>query len=111
MAEPTTWRRPPARSDTGLLGDWGNDYFIGGDGIDVIFGGFGNDTFEGGFGSDSMFGGGGDDKFFRGDDLFVDYARGGDGNDTFTKKETGFRILWWKRHRLGLVDSEVTVDP
>ena len=102
---------PDPFSDTGLLGYWGNDYFVGGDNLDFMAGGTGNDTFEGGNGADFMYGGGGNDKFYPGDDLYGDVARGGDGNDTFFAAGNSFDDFFGGNGSDWVwFDLEVTVD-
>ena len=67
------------REVTGILGEDGDDFLDGGDGIDVLDGGQGHDTLVGGDGMDMLQGGPGVDSLSGGTD--TDELRGGDGDD------------------------------
>ena len=69
-----------------IKGGKGNDNINGGTGDDKIYGGAGDDIIDGNIGIDELYGEDGNDILSFSGQIsdFLDYAHGGDGNDTFT---------------------------
>lgn len=71
-----------------ITGSTGDDIIMGYNGNDAIYGLAGNDNLQGDDGADYIDGGAGDDHLYGGGDVVADTLVGGDGNDTYTLKDT-----------------------
>lgn len=70
-----------------FFGGDGDDVLKGGAGKDTLSGDDGNDSLSGGKGADVLTGGNGDDRLDGGDDGAVDQLIGGNGADSFVRRQ------------------------